>query len=134
MIARICLGVKCSTSLVGAHFTDNPGVTQVLKDYLKNRMKCLVPVLPEEALNLTRKQILDQNDLDTKKVMMMQLKDPGKTIFQTKDVAHKTSLAVSKGASEKPSCQVGPTEVVSPVRSAMESKSQLESAHSLESP
>lgn len=34
MIARICLGVKCSKTMMGAHFTGNPGVTPAVKSYL----------------------------------------------------------------------------------------------------
>jgi hypothetical protein len=34
MIARICLGVKCSKTIMGAHFTGNPGVTPAVKSYL----------------------------------------------------------------------------------------------------
>jgi hypothetical protein len=43
MIGRIGLGVKCSKSLMGVHFCDNPGVTPAVKAFLQVKFKAGLP-------------------------------------------------------------------------------------------
>lgn len=39
MVGRIGLGVKCSKSVMGVHFTDNPGVTPAVMALLQMKFK-----------------------------------------------------------------------------------------------
>ena len=43
MIARIGLGAKCSKTLMGCHFTGNPGVTAAVKSFLLYKLKAHDP-------------------------------------------------------------------------------------------
>jgi hypothetical protein len=51
MIARICLGAKCSKTLMGIHFSGNPGVTPAVKDFLTYKMKARKPQNQSEITN-----------------------------------------------------------------------------------
>jgi hypothetical protein len=43
MLARIALGVKCSGTLMSAHFSNNPGVTAPVKAFIQVKIKAVPP-------------------------------------------------------------------------------------------
>ncbi len=47
MIGRIGLGVKCSKSMMGVHFSDNPGVTPALLALLQVKFKAKIQEKPK---------------------------------------------------------------------------------------
>jgi hypothetical protein len=51
MLGRIGLGIKCSKTVMGVHFSENPGVTPSLKAFLQLKMKALQPQKPHDTIN-----------------------------------------------------------------------------------
>ena len=51
MIGRIGLGVKCSTSLMSVHFSNNPGVTPAVKAFLQVKLKATTPEEDTSGIN-----------------------------------------------------------------------------------
>jgi hypothetical protein len=43
MLGRICMGAKCSKSLLALHLDGNPGISTQLKMYLCGTMKASIP-------------------------------------------------------------------------------------------
>jgi hypothetical protein len=55
MIGRIGMGAKCSSSLMGIHFTDNPGVNAAVKAFLQVKMRAAT--YPERKINISNKSV-----------------------------------------------------------------------------
>jgi hypothetical protein len=51
MLGRIGLGIKCSKTVMGVHFSENPGVTPALKAFLQLKMKAVPPHKPHDTIN-----------------------------------------------------------------------------------